>query len=60
MPAGNPGARRRPGAVASPREDPAEAREPSGGQHAGAIPREPPDLLPGRTCWLSWTGPTHV
>ena len=32
--------------VASPREDPAEAREPSGGQQAGAIPREPPDLLP--------------
>ena len=30
----------------SPREDPAEARKPSGGQQAGAIPREPPDLLP--------------
>ena len=28
------------------REDPAEARKPSGSQQAGAIPREPPDLLP--------------
>ena len=32
--------------AARPREDPAEARKPSGGQQAGAIPREPPDLLP--------------